>query len=182
MMIFILKRTLRLLLENELEGECGQLGGYFGADLEMERSGWLGQMFRRQGLVRATAWCSFCQRESGRRTSLSYLWDIVVKEVVGYEGLKLREEARYVIIGISTLYMVSKSCGEDNHAQGRGRERGERDPAVRRYLAMCKHSKLTWSQLKNLNKILSVSNLSKSEWSQLSLWSFSWCLSMDQPL
>lgn len=161
-MIFVLKRTFWLLQENGLEGECRQLGGYFGPDIETERSGWIGQIFRSQGLAWATAWC-FCQRESGRRTSLSYVWGIVAKEVVGYEGLKLREEARYIIMGVSTLYMVSKSYGEDDYAQGRGRERGERDLAVRRCLAMYKHSKLTWSRLKNLNKILSVSDLSKSE-------------------
>ena len=73
-----------------MEGECGQPGGYLGVDLEMERSGWLGQILRRQELVWATAWCFFCQGECGRGTCLSHLWDIVVKEVVGYEGLKLR--------------------------------------------------------------------------------------------
>lgn len=44
-------------------------GGYFGVDLEMERSGWLQQRFRKQELVWASAWCSLCQRECGRGTA-----------------------------------------------------------------------------------------------------------------
>ena len=39
LMIFILKSPLWLLLEDGCEGECGQLGGYCRADVEMERSG-----------------------------------------------------------------------------------------------------------------------------------------------
>ena len=149
--------------------------------LELERSGWLGLIFKRQGLAWATAWYFFCQREPGRRMSLSYFWDIVVKEVVEYEALKLKKRLIHNM-RVSTLYPVSKSYGVDDHAQGKGRERGERDPAERRCLTMYKHSKLTWSWLKNLNKTLSVINLSKSGWNQLSLWSFSWYLCMDQPL
>lgn len=70
-MIFILERPLWLLLEDGREGECRQLGGFCSVDVEMERSGWLGQMFRRQGLALAPVWCFFYEREPWRRTSFS---------------------------------------------------------------------------------------------------------------
>lgn len=53
-MIFILKRPLWLLSEDAHEGESGPLGGCCSVDVEMERSGWLGQVLSRQGLSSAS--------------------------------------------------------------------------------------------------------------------------------
>lgn len=62
--IFILKRPFGLFLEKGREGGCGQWGGCSGVDIDMEISGWPGQIFRRQGLALAKSWCLFGQRES----------------------------------------------------------------------------------------------------------------------